>query len=70
MKDTFTYVSRPFSKNSSMKIVNRIVTDFSNLCDSGAIRCGDGSGFRIVVISERVDVMSEIMDIINDSTLV
>lgn len=67
---SFTYLSRWFSKNSCTTILNQIAQDYPNLCDCGVIRGGNGRGFRIIVMSERLDVINEIANMISNSTLV
>lgn len=69
MNDQITFVSRPFTKNGANMMLSYIKENFPNLCDFGAILTNGNRRYRIVVISDRVDVLAGIKEYLDNSSI-
>lgn len=68
MNDTFTFVSRKFSKNSANRLIRHARDVWGDFIEIGAIT--SQRGYRICVISDKPEVLVYIKDMIDSTGLV
>lgn len=68
MNDTFTFVSRRFSKNSANRLIRSVLDVWADFIEIGAI--ASQSGYKICVISDKPEVLVYIKDMIDSTGLV
>lgn len=69
MNDQITFVSRPFTKVGANMMLSYIKENFPNLCEFGAILTHGNRRYRIVVISDRLDVLADIKEYLDNSSI-